>query len=90
MTPENPDELTFDRLQKFLLRVGFAQPARINRSLAFQHPQSGTLIVLSIPEDGRTVRPADMLSVVTRLEYVGLVNDAELLRLQSGRLPIAS
>lgn len=90
MTPENPDELTFDGLQKFLLRVGFAQPATVNRSLAFHHPETGTLLVLSIPDDGRSIRPADMLSVLTRLESVELVSDTELHRLQSGRLPLAS
>lgn len=90
MTPENPAELTFDGLQKLLLQVGFAQPARVNRSLAFHHPESGTIVVLSIPDDGRSVRPADMLSVLMRLESAGLVNDAELRRLQSASLPLAS
>ncbi|WP_254507183.1 hypothetical protein [Anatilimnocola floriformis] len=90
MTAENQDELTFDGLQKFLFRVGFEQPARVKQSLAFRHPASGTIIVLSIPADNRTVRPADLLSVLMRLEYAGLASDAELLQFRAGKLPLAS
>lgn len=90
MTAENQDKLTFDGLQKFLIRVGFAQPARVKQSLTFQHPESGTMIVLSIPADHHSVRPADLLSVQMRLEYAGLANDAQLQQFRAGKLPLAS
>ena len=87
---ENQDEITFEGLQRFLCRIGFDQPAKIDRSLAFHHPESGTIIALSIPEDGRSVRPADLLSVLMRLENQGLVDDSTLSKFRSGKLPMAS
>lgn len=90
MIPENQGDLTFDGLQKYLFRVGFTQPAQIKQSLAFEHPASGTLIVLSIPADKRSVRPADLLSVMMQLEYTGLATDAELQQFRAGKLPLAS
>ncbi len=90
MSNGTQNELTFGGLQKFLCRVGFELPAKINNLLAFHHPDSGTIIVLSIPEDGRSVRSADFLSVLMRLESVGLVDDSEIEQFKSGRLPMAS
>jgi hypothetical protein len=90
MSNDTQGELTFDGLQKFLIRVGFEQPAKVNNSLAFHHPDSGTIIALSIPKDGRSVRSADLLSVLMRLESVGLVDDFELEQFKSGKLPMAS
>lgn len=90
MSKKYPDEITFQGLQRFLQRIGFDQPARTGNSLAFHHQLSGTIIVLSIPEDGRTVRAADLLSVVMRLENQGLVNDSDLGKFKAGKLPLAS
>jgi len=90
MSNDTQDELTFAGLQKFLCRVGFEQPAKVNNSLAFHHPDSGTIVALSIPEDGRSVRSADLLSVLMRLESAGLVDDSELEQFKSGKLPMAS
>jgi len=90
MSNDTQDELTFAGLQKFLCRVGFEHPARVNNSLAFHHPDSGTIVALSIPEDGRSVRSADLLSVLMRLESAGLVDDSELEQFKSGKLPTAS
>ena len=90
MSNDTQGELTCDGLQKFLIRVGFEQPAKVNNSLAFHHPDSGTIIALSIPKDGRSVRSADLLSVLMRLESVGLVDDFELEQFKSGKLPMAS
>jgi hypothetical protein len=90
MSHEIQDEITFDGLQRFLRRVGFDQSAKMNNSLAFHHHGSGTMIVLSIPEDGRTVRSADVLSVLMRLETQGLVDDPTLEQFKSGKLPMAS
>lgn len=62
----------------------------MDSSLAFHHRDSGTIIVLSIPRDGRSVRPADLLSVLIRLENQGLVDDSVLDQFKSGKLPMAS
>jgi len=90
MSHENQNEITFEGLQRFLRRVGFDQSAKIENSLAFHHHESGTMIVLSIPEDGRTVRSADLLSLLMRLETQGLADDSILEQFKSGKLPMAS
>lgn len=90
MSHDTRNEITFDGLQQFLVQVGFDHSAKINGSLAFHHRESGTLIVLSIPEDGRSVRSADLMSVLMRLESQGLVDDSVLEQFRSGRLPMAS
>lgn len=90
MSHENQNEITFEGLQRFLRRVGFDQSAKIEKSLAFHHHESGTMIVLSIPEDGRTVRSADLLSVLMRLETQGIVDDSVLEQFKLGKLPMAS
>lgn len=90
MSHDIPNEITFDGLQRFLVQVGFDQSAKINGSLAFHHHESGTIVVLSIPEDGRSVRSADLMSVLMRLETRGLVDDSVLEEFKSGRLPMAS
>ncbi len=90
MSKKDRDEITFESLQLFLRRIGFDQPARTGNSLAFHHHSSGTVIVLSIPKDGRSVRAADLLSVVMRLENQGMVNDSDLGKFKAGKLPLAS
>ena len=90
MSQENQSEITFDGLRQFLCRIGFDQPAAMRNSLAFHHHDTGTIIVLSIPEDGRSVRSADLLSVLTRLETQGILDDSALAQFKSGKLPMAS
>lgn len=90
MSRENQSELTFEGLQQILVRAGFDRAATINRSLAFHHRSTGTIITLAIPEDGRSVRSADLLSVLTRLEANGLADPALLDRIKARRLPKAS
>ena len=90
MPQENQSEITFDGLREFLCRIGFDEPARIGGSLAFHHHKSDTIIVLSIPQDGRSVGPADLLSVMMRLENQGLVEHRILDQFRSGKLPLAS
>jgi len=90
MSHGNQDEITFEGLQQFLRRAGFDQPAQIDNSLAFHHHESETIIVLSIPKDGQSVRSADLLSVLMRLETQGLVDDSVLEQFKSGKLPMAS
>jgi hypothetical protein len=58
--------------------------------LAFFHPITETMIVLSIPADGRSIRSADLLSVLMRLEADGLADDATLEQFRAGKLPLAS
>lgn len=90
MTIENPNEMTFEGLKQFLIRIGFDQPAKICNSLAFHHVGTETIIVLTIPEDGRTVRDADLLSVLVRLEAQGLADNTVLDQFRRGVLPLAS
>ncbi len=90
MSQESQNEMTFDGLQQFLRDTGFDQSVKINNSLAFHHRESGTIITLSIPADGRSVRSADLLSVAMRLESQGLVADSVLYQFKSGKLPMAS
>ncbi len=84
------DELTFDGLLQFLQRTGFAMVAKVGNSLALQHTPSNALLVLSIPRDGRTVRPADLITVQSRLESHQLANVATLSQLKFRKLPLAS
>ena len=48
------------------------------------------MFVLSIPADHHSVRPADLLSVLMRLECAGLANDAELWEVRADKLPLDS
>ena len=90
MSHENQNEIEFDRLQDFLREIGFDQSVKINNSLAFHHRESGTIITLSIPKDGRTVRSADLLSIAMRLEAQGLATESVLDQIKSGKLLVAS
>jgi hypothetical protein len=84
------NEITFEEVQRFLLSIGFDQPARVNGSLAYYHRTSDTLATLAIPQDGRSVRPSDWLSIRIRLENKGLVQDSVIAQLKLGKLPAAS
>lgn len=90
MSQVSQNEITFVGLQKFLHDIGFDESTRINNALALHHPESGTLITLSIPTDGQAVRSADLLSVAVRLENQGLVDDFVLQQFRAGKLPKAS
>ncbi|MEZ6110196.1 MAG: hypothetical protein R3C99_04155 [Pirellulaceae bacterium] len=90
MPRENQSEVTFDGLVQFLGQVGFRQSTKINDSLAFYHQDSGTVVVLSVPQDGLVVRSADLLSILVRLETKGIVDTAAVQQLKSGKLPKAS
>ena len=90
MSHENQNEIDFDGLQDFLREIGFDQSVKINNSLAFHHRESGAIITLTVPTDGRTVRPADLLSISMRLEAQGLASETVLDQIKSGKLPVAS
>lgn len=90
MSQGNRTEITFDGLKKFLRQIGYDQILQCSRSLVFRHPRSETLVMLSIPDDGCSVRSADLLSIRVRLENQGLIDDAAVSELEAGRLPMAS
>ena len=90
MANESHQKLTFDGLQAFLRDIGFDQSVKLDNSLALQHRDSGTIVVVTIPTDGRTVRSADLMSILMRLESDGLVDDVVLAQFRDGKLPKAS
>ncbi len=90
MSQGSRTEITFDGLKKFLRQIGFDQTLQCSRSLVFHHPQGETLVMLSIPDDGHSVRSADLLSIRVRLENQGLIDDVAIRELEAGRLPMAS
>jgi hypothetical protein len=90
MPEKSHDRINFEGLQKFLTSIGFEKAAHVNRSLAFHHRDSGTIVTLIIPDDGQEVRPADLLSILVRLENQGLVEESMLQQFRIGKLPLAS
>jgi hypothetical protein len=90
VSTHSPSEITFESLKHFLLKVGFEQTSSRKNALALHHRESDTIVALLIPADGKTVRPADLTSVVFRLEYQGLVGESALHSLRAGKLPVAS
>lgn len=90
MSYTNESEITFSGVTQFLRHVGFDQPVKVNGTLAFQHADTGTLVILSIPQDGQAVRTSDLMSMLIRLEKDQLVDDTVLHQFKSGRLPMAS
>ena len=90
MSEKSHDKIEFDGLQKFLASIGFEKSVKVNNTLAYQHAESGTIVTLAIPEDGRAVRPADLLSILVRLETQGLVEESALRQFRVGKLPLAS
>lgn len=89
MPRENQGDITFEGLVRYLHSIDFAVVQEDDHHVALRHSQSGTLILLTKPEDGSTVAPADLLSVEVRLRYGGLADNAALERFRSGKLPLA-
>ncbi len=83
-------EITFSQLQAFLASLGFDRPAKVNRSHAFCHRSSGVVLIVTVPAKGERVRPADLLSILVRLENEGLANESQLDLIRLGQLPKAS
>ncbi len=90
MSNANQNEINFDGLTQFLKTIGFDQSVKLNNSLVFHHRTSGTIVTLSIPDDGQTVRSADLLSIAMRLESQALIEPSKLSQFKSGKLPMAS
>lgn len=90
MSRNSANELTYAQLTKFLTGRGFEQAAITEKSQAFVHRKSGAALILAKPSPSKPVRPADLLSVLVRLEYEGLASESELQEIRLGRLPKAS
>ena len=90
MSNENQKEITFDRLSKFLISVGFSRSAKVNQTMAYHHDETGTIVTLTIPVEGQGVRSADLLSILVRLENQGIVEELALSQLRNGRIPFAA
>jgi hypothetical protein len=90
MAGVNPNEITFAQLRRFLVDLGFEQPASLQQSHAFIHSASGVVLIVSAADDHGPVRPADLLSVWMRLEREGLASEAALQAFRRGQLPKAS
>lgn len=80
----------FEQLIRYLASIGFEQRPPRDNSVALHHAPTGTMLLLIVPQTGDEVRPADFLSVLTRLEYQGIVDEAALNELRGGRVPLAS
>ena len=90
MAAAKKGEINLAQLRSFLLSLGFEQPISVNRSQAFRHRKSGTVLVVSASGASGSLRPADLLSVLVRLECEGLASESDLRQLRLGKLPKAS
>ncbi len=79
-------QIDFISLCQFLKNAGFEESSKVDRTLVLCHQDSGTIVTLAVPEDNHTVRPADLLSIVTRLERQGIVSDETVETFRSGKL----
>ena len=82
--------INFPNLIAFLKRIGFEEGSCKDHAVVLKHPPTDTVIALIVPHDGVTVRPADLLSVLTRLEFNGIVDTETLAQFRAGQLPLAS
>ena len=91
MSANAPGKITFAQLRRYLLALGFEElAAAVPGTKTMYHRSSKTLLVFTATPPSEPVRPADILSVLVRLEYQGLVSDEALDELRKGRLPKAS
>jgi hypothetical protein len=90
MSRAGPGEITYPQLTNYLTGLGFVQSAAGKKSQAFVHGNSGTVLILAKPPPSKPVHPADLLSVLVRLESEGLASDADLQQFRLGKLPKAS
>jgi hypothetical protein len=90
MSRKSPGAITYAQLTDFLTGLGFEQAAVSKKSQALVHRKSGTTLILAKPPPSKPVRPADLLSVLVRLEYQGLASESQLQDIRLGKLPKAS
>ena len=90
MPRESQGKITYPQLKRFLIGLGFEEPAAVHPNPAFVHRKSGTVLILSSPTPSDRVRPADLLSVLVRLEHEGLASEDVLQQFRLGNLPKAS
>lgn len=90
MSKESQNSVTFDRLKDYLERIGFNRSLAMESTVAFHHDDSGVIVTLSVPEDGVSIRPADLLSILVRLESNGIETEDGIQKLRQGEIPIAA
>ncbi len=90
MSNENQNKITFARLKRYLKRIGFDQSVTMEQTVAFHHEGSGVIVTLTVPEDGVSIRSADLLSILVRLEIHGIESKDGIRQLQQGQIPVAA
>ena len=91
MTVQSQSKISVAGLRKYLDSIGFHQLAEVGQTRAFRHDPSDTIVTLTgVSEDDDSVRPADLLSIVTRLEAKDIVPASAISQIQNGKIPAAS
>lgn len=90
MDDTNENDIDFQGLKHFLKGIGFEEIGKSGTALMLKHQESDTIVALTIPENGYSVRPADLLSIIVRLECQGIADEKTLERFRAGKLPLAS
>jgi len=90
MDNRNGHELDFQGLVQFLKEIGFEDTGIISSSQMLRHRESDTILAIAVPENGHSVRPADLLSIIVRLESQGIADEKTLDQFRAGKLPLAS
>ena len=90
MPNENKDSVTFERLKQYLKSAGFNRSLAMENTIAFHHEESGVIVTLTVPEDGTTVRDADLMSILIRLENNGIETEDRIRQLRHGQIPFAA
>ena len=90
MPNENKDSVTFERLKQYLKSAGFNRSLAMENTIAFHHEESGVIVTLTVPEDGTTIRDADLMSILIRLENNGIETEDRIRQLRHGQIPFAA
>ncbi|MCC7336787.1 MAG: hypothetical protein IT422_16975 [Pirellulaceae bacterium] len=90
MDDANENDIDFQGLKHFLKGIGFEEVGNPDTSLILKHQESDTIVAITVPENGHSVRPADLLSIIVRLEYQGIADEKTLEQFRAGKLPLAS
>ena len=90
MPNENQNSVTFERLKQYLKSAGFNRSLAMENTIAFHHEESGGIVTLTVPEDGTTVRDADLMSILIRLENNGIETEDRIRQLRHGQIPFAA
>lgn len=90
MPNENQNSVTFERLKQYLKSAGFNRSLAMENTIAFHHEESGVIVTLTVPEDGTTIRDADLMSILIRLENNGIETEDRIRQLRHGQIPFAA